>query len=129
MTTIREALRHALIRTVTPFVVGFVVVVLVRLGIDIDNATATAAITTALGTIYYAVVKVLESRWPSIGRLLGRALPPLYPDTIDARETSITSAPNVSTGAPAIIPRPVPPAASPAYPDEPAVDATSDQAG
>lgn len=100
MTTIREALRHALIRTVTPYVVGFVVVALVRLGIDIDNATATAAITTALGTIYYAVVKVAEARFPAVGKLLGRAMPPLYPDTI----ASDTSTPDPDAQA-AIIPR------------------------
>lgn len=83
LSTIREALRHALIRTVLPFVVAFVALWLMRLGIGpIDNATLTSAVTVALGTVYYAVIKVLETRWPALGKLLGRAMPPLYGDTI-----------------------------------------------
>lgn len=67
-------------RTVVPYIVGFLAVQLARLGIDLDDASVTAALATGFGTVYYALFRRLEqvagSGW---GWLLGLARPPEYP--------------------------------------------------
>lgn len=68
-------------RTFVPYAVGFVVVQLARLGITIDDATVTAALTSLFGVVYYALFRGLEQRagtgW---GWFLGLARPPQYPN-------------------------------------------------
>ncbi|GGS82085.1 hypothetical protein [Streptomyces griseoviridis] len=68
-------------RTLVPYAVGFAGVQLARLGITLDDATLTAALTGAFGTVYYALFRLLEQKagraW---GWFLGLARPPHYPD-------------------------------------------------
>ncbi|MEU0216860.1 hypothetical protein ABZ281_17825 [Streptomyces sp. NPDC006265] len=68
-------------RTLVPYVVGFAAVQLARLGITLDDATLTAALAGAFGTVYYALFRLLEQKagrgW---GWFLGLARPPHYPD-------------------------------------------------
>lgn len=80
----------SIIRTVVPFVVGAVVTVFGRVGIDLDAdpdtiVAITAAVTLIVSTLYYAVVRFLEERvGPAWGWLLGYANRPRY----DVVETS-----------------------------------------
>jgi hypothetical protein len=66
-------------RTCVPYIVAFLGVQVARLGLHIDNATVTSALTTGFGTGYYAVFRYLErsggTRW---GWFLGAARPPSY---------------------------------------------------
>jgi hypothetical protein len=66
-------------RTVVPYIVGYVAVALARIGITIDDATLTASLVLAFGSLYYALFRFLEQRagrgW---GWLLGLARPPQY---------------------------------------------------
>lgn len=80
--TVRESIRLSLIRTITPIVAGVVVLQFVRLGVDVDDATAATLVSAAISALYYAAARELETRWPRFGRLLGRATPPIY-DTVD----------------------------------------------
>lgn len=68
-------------RTLVPYLVGFAGVQVARLGITLNDATLTAALTGAFGTVYYAVFRLLEQKagrgW---GWFLGLARPPHYPD-------------------------------------------------
>jgi hypothetical protein len=122
--TIRETLRFALVRTVTPYVVGFLVVALVRLGIEFDDATLTNAVTVGVGSVYYAVLKVLETRYPALGVLLGRATPPIYGEQLLELEAAMPA--NVASPAPdvvpVVVPHPLEPPPSPAIPDVPEDD-------
>jgi hypothetical protein len=69
------------IRTVVPYIVGGLVAWLMQIGINmpVELQTATSGLLTVLfGTIYYYVVRKLETRWPSLGLLLGVAKEPTY---------------------------------------------------
>lgn len=76
--TLKEALRISLIRTLVPIVVAFISLAALRLGVKVDDATIATAATSAITFGYYAVVRVLESRWQKAGKLLGAAKPPIY---------------------------------------------------
>lgn len=67
-------------RTAVPMIVGFAAVQAARLGIDIDQATSVSALTAGAGAIYYALVRLAETRLGSgWGWLIGLARPPEYP--------------------------------------------------
>ncbi|MFG2905234.1 hypothetical protein ACGF13_09250 [Kitasatospora sp. NPDC048286] len=69
-------------RTCVPYVVAFLVVQAARLGIHLDNASATSALVTGFGTAYYAAFRFLEHRFgASWGWFLGAARPPSYQTT------------------------------------------------
>lgn len=71
-------------RTCVPYIVAFLLVRLARLGITIDDATLTSALTAGFGTVYYAVFRYLEERFGARwGWLLGAARPPSYPPRAD----------------------------------------------
>lgn len=72
----------SLIRTWVPVVVGTVAsYLLVHFGLTVDAGTqaqAVALLTGALIAGYYAVVHVLEQKFPKLGWLLGNAVRPHY---------------------------------------------------
>jgi hypothetical protein len=72
----------SLIRTAVPIWVGVVLTWIgQKTGIVPDAATAaalSAAVVGVLATLYYALARWLESRWPSLGWLLGSASQPTY---------------------------------------------------
>ncbi len=66
-------------RTCVPYMVAYLGVQAARLGLHLDNATVTSALTTGFGTLYYAVFRYLEHRFGGRwGLLLGAARPPAY---------------------------------------------------
>jgi hypothetical protein len=82
-------------RTCVPYIVAFLIVQAARLGIRLDNATVTSALTTGFGTVYYAVFRYLEHRYGARwGLFLGAAKPPSY--------SSASTAPRSTPGGPAI---------------------------
>lgn len=69
------------VRTFCPYAIGAVVAWLTQKGVHVPDsavASATAAITFAVGTGYYVVVRALEKRYPQAGILLGVPKPPTY---------------------------------------------------
>lgn len=79
--TIRDAVA-AFIRTYVPVGVGLVLTLLARkYGVVIDDTISTS-LTTGLAAlvaaVYYAVVRLLEAKFPKLGWLLGFAVPPTY---------------------------------------------------
>lgn len=71
----------AVIRTIVPSVVGFVLAFLashnIHVGTDVQEYL-TAGLTVALGGLYYIVAAALQSRWPLAGLLLGSTARPTY---------------------------------------------------
>lgn len=81
-------------RTVVPYIVGFGLVQLARLGVHVDSASAVGALTAAFGSGYYALFRVLEAHVsPRFGWLLGLARPPQYPNTAAYTRTVLPPAP------------------------------------
>lgn len=72
----------SVIRTAVPAGVGAVVAYLAARGLNVPAdvvAQATALGSFAATALYYAIVRALETRWPAVGRLLGKKAAPTYP--------------------------------------------------
>jgi hypothetical protein len=72
----------AIVRTIVPVVVGAVISWLITRGLDLssyENAI-NAWLLVAVTTLYYALFKWLESKWPAFGWFLGLAKQPVYVD-------------------------------------------------
>lgn len=71
----------ALVRTIVPMIVGFVLAFLASHNIHASAEFAqnlTGLLTVILGAAYYAVAHLLQSRWPLAGLLLGSTARPTY---------------------------------------------------
>ena len=71
----------SLIRTWVPIAVGSVAAWLVAHGIGLDPGTAvgaTAALSGVLSGVYYALVRLVEAKFPALGVLLGHTAKPSY---------------------------------------------------
>lgn len=83
----------SLMRTVVPLVVGLVLGLAARVGLDLDDAEVAAAVTAGLTAVYYTVFRAVEE-WAArlgvgwlrtaAGVLLGWARPPQYVAPIEA---------------------------------------------
>ncbi len=72
---------ESLIRTAVPFIVGFLVSFLASQGITLPPETLanlTSFITLGVGVLYYLVVRLVETKLPQAGWLLGIAKQPVY---------------------------------------------------
>lgn len=70
-----------IIKTITPFVVGWIISLLTTWGIDLPEdqlANITNALTLIFGAIYYVVVVLISKRWPEAERFLGSSKKPTY---------------------------------------------------
>ena len=75
-----------LIRTYTPYVVGWIVAGLASLGIDVTDdqrLMLVGLIGTIAAALYHLAVHALERRYPWASRLLGSSQQPLYADSRD----------------------------------------------
>jgi hypothetical protein len=83
-TTAVTGILTSIVRTLVPYLVGLIVSVALELGVDLSQDPATigaitSGITLLVGTVYYAIVRELETRVsPAWGWLLGRAKAPDY---------------------------------------------------
>lgn len=70
----------SIVRTVVPFVVGTIVAYAAKVGLDLDVEMVTPIATVIIGAVYYAVVRKIEESKPEVGKLLGKAVQPVYGD-------------------------------------------------
>jgi hypothetical protein len=82
---------RSLIRTIVPLLVGAVVGWLASHGVKIDEATVLPMIDSIAAAGYYAIVRALEHRWPSLGWLLGAPGAPTYGATTAAPQAPVYS--------------------------------------
>lgn len=67
-------------RTAVPVIVGWVVALLARVYIDVDEQTLAQALVGAFTVLYYGLFRLLEAKVsPAFGWFLGLAKPPTYP--------------------------------------------------
>lgn len=77
----------SLLRTAVPVVVGLILAGLAKAQIQVDEATlATVIDGLAIGG-YYTLLRLLETRWPQLGWLLGWAIAPQYGPDADYLDT------------------------------------------
>lgn len=68
-----------LIRTVSGYLMGFIILMLARWGIDFEpSAEFTGALTVIVGTVYYGLVRLVAKKWPALEALLGSKKTPSY---------------------------------------------------
>jgi hypothetical protein len=72
----------SIVRTAVPYLVGLIVTLAAKAQLELDEGTIEsigALLTVVVGTVYYAIVRELETRFsPSWGWLLGLAKRPAY---------------------------------------------------
>lgn len=69
------------IRTGVPLLVGWLAVLLLSIGVEVDAATQAALVTglgNVLALVYYAAARWAEARWSWVGWLLGVPAAPTY---------------------------------------------------
>lgn len=93
MSTVKTGVLASIVRTFVPMLVGGIVAVLAKIGLELDGETlaaVSAAITVGVGTAYYAVVRELETRLsPAYGWLLGKAGAPRYERVIETTGSEV----------------------------------------
>ena len=71
-------LGRSVVRTIVPYLTVWVVAKLAEYGINADSTEVSGQLTIVLGSVWYAVVRFAEERWPKAGYLLGIAAKPEY---------------------------------------------------
>ncbi len=106
LTKLRE-LGPSIVRTVTPYVVGALVTLAGKAGFDWQpSAEEQVLVTGAVGAVFYAIVRILETRGSQAwGWALGLPKAPTYDATVKADPDSptgevATEASDIPTGAP-----------------------------
>lgn len=93
------------IRTVVPVVVGGIVSYLTTKGVNVDREAATGLATFLTGlvaAVYYLAARILESKYPKAGNLLGVAKQPVYVQPVEPVNIS-TPIPPVDVNNPPIL--------------------------
>lgn len=92
-----SAYGRSIIRTVVPIIVGSVIAWLAARGVKVDEATILPAVDAIVAAAYYAVIRMVEDKWPKAGWLLGSPGAPSYasptpsPSTLTIPMTSDSS--------------------------------------
>jgi hypothetical protein len=60
----------SVIRTVVPVIVGVLLGQAARIGLDLPAGAVTEVVTVVVTGAYYAVARLVEQRWPALGRVL-----------------------------------------------------------
>jgi len=68
----------SIVRTVTPIIIGVILAVVGTDVAGVDEASLTPVISALLAALWHALVRLLESKWPKMGWLLGLPKKPVY---------------------------------------------------
>lgn len=60
----------SILRTVVPMVVALILGQAARIGLGLDEGAVTTIVTAVIGFAYYGVIRLLEERFPALGRWL-----------------------------------------------------------
>lgn len=69
----------SIIRTLSAMLAGWLLSLPVVSGLGLDETAVTSAVAAGLAAAYYLLVRAVESRYPWVGRLLGKVGAPQYP--------------------------------------------------
>lgn len=74
----KRDLEVSLRRTLVPIVAGFLLAQAARIGLDIPADDLTGVLEALVTGAYYAVLRIVELRYPQVGVLLGALAKPRY---------------------------------------------------
>ena len=66
------------VRTITPIIIGYVVALLTKNGLNVSNKAVTLAVGPVVSALYYLGVRYVEHAVPQAGWLLGHPSKPQY---------------------------------------------------
>ena len=78
LTEEKRALSKSLVRTIVPIIIGALVSALALAGLEVDPGALEPGVYAIVSAAYYALIRVLEERWPKVGKLLGTQGKPDY---------------------------------------------------
>lgn len=61
---------ESIIRTVVPLVVALVLGWAAKVSLNLDGDAVTSIVTAVIGTLYYAIARLVEKAWPALGSVL-----------------------------------------------------------
>lgn len=64
-------------RTVVPILVGLIMASFIGKYVD-DVQELQNVLSSVIAAVYYAIIRVIETKWPKIGILLGAKTQPVY---------------------------------------------------
>jgi len=80
----------SIVRTLVPAIVGVVLGAAAKRGFELDSGAITEFVTLVITVVYYAIVRVLETKiGPAWGWLLGVAKVPGYPQVVNTTAVEI----------------------------------------
>lgn len=71
----------SVIRTIVPILAGWIVVLVLKFGFEVNPGEVQAAIYPIVAAAYYLAARWLERKWPVFGWLLGSPKTPTYDGT------------------------------------------------
>lgn len=80
-------LEISLRRTLVPVLAGVLLAQAARVGLAIPEEALVGVLEAVVIGIYYTGLRLLETRFPKVGYLLGAALQPVYDDEIRTLDT------------------------------------------
>lgn len=91
--TATSSVAPSLVRTVVPYIVGFLASLLANAGFNVDSAMLTPLVTLVAGSAYYWLARLAEQHIsPRFGWFLGLAKQPEYANAIDAASRQVQEA-------------------------------------
>jgi hypothetical protein len=91
---------RSVIRTIVPIVVGSFIAWLAARGVKVDEATILPAIDAIVAGAYYALIRLVEHKYPKAGWLLGSPGAPSYAPSV---APVVSSVPVGGIVAPAVV--------------------------
>lgn len=84
-------MKESIVRTVVPLVVGWLVSIGLVGWLNLSQSAVTMAVTSVVSALYYIVVRVIETKFPKWGILLGVAKQPSYsnPKSVTPPQSSL----------------------------------------
>lgn len=70
------ALYSSIVRTLIPLLVAAVVTYAAKVGLDVDSAALSSLLGGVVGSAYYIVVRLIETKFPKFTWLLGSSAQP-----------------------------------------------------
>lgn len=60
----------SVIRTVVPLIVGALIAWAAKIGLNLPEGAVTELVTVLVVAGYYVIARLIETRWPALGRIL-----------------------------------------------------------
>lgn len=89
---------RSVIRTIVPIIVGSLIAWLAARGVKVDESTILPAVDAVVAGAYYALIRLVERKYPKAGWLLGSPGAPSYAPKVESGGSPAGIVPVASPG-------------------------------